>query len=706
MLSSAVLETCRSSSSIVWSLLGGSIGGLLACHASVPAKANVTRSATSAKLPVSATPARTKQAPTERPRVVSIALGGSHTCVLFASGGVKCWGEGRYGALGYRDPINIGDDEPAVAAPDVPIGAPAKAVVAGTLHTCALLQNGQVRCWGPWHSLGFARPTGSQGKLDNSFSGPTEIDLGAPAVEVAAGSSHSCARTVGDAIRCWGRNGEGQLGYGVSFQNDSGVPPRTLGDVALGASVRRIWTSENGSCALLENDRLSCWGTPWVAYSRDRTQRLKSQATPAIVDVGGRVQQVVFGGMHACALLENGSIRCWGEGPGLGLGNDIEIGDDEPPSAVRALDVGGKAVALAAGTAHTCALLDRGAVRCWGESRYGALGYGNRVDIGDDEVPAAAGDVPIGGKALQIAAGGFHTCALLDNDALRCWGQGQNGELGYGNTNTIGDDETPADAGDVPLFANPPPQPATATEVRTPTSRDLPPIFRERPQGSPQAVCTEPCTGCRTLYDSTKHPKSAPVSLTAGERAQVLEVYRQYVTSDHCLADEIHLDPLALGSAQDPGRVFDVLAGAFTEPNRKQKLVLFFAGHCGEPVGHAGGARLRILLENESALHASFDESTASLAGIDLDNDRRTELVAWGGEAWQGSSSSWLAVYSYAGGVQTLLADFPELDSNDCWSAGPEGQNIESKVLYHSDPASHSVCFLKRTRTSACPKHR
>ncbi len=690
-------------------MLAASALGLAACHAPAPATLYAAKQGKAARPLASVTP----KTP-ERPRVASIALGGWHTCVLLSNGSVQCWGAGRYGALGYPNPANIGDDEGAIGAGAVPVGAPAKAVTAGGAHTCVLIENGQVRCWGPWHSLGFARPRSSQGILDNSFSGPTEIDVGAPVVELAAGSSHTCARTVDGAIRCWGRNGAGQVGYGTSFKNDSGLPPRALGDVPVGGPARRIWAGENGSCALLESGSLSCWGEPWVSFSRDRTRRIEGQATPAIVDVGGRAQQVVFGTDKACALLEDGSIRCWGDVMHLGYGYMgysaiASIGNDEPPSAVRPLEVGGKAVALAAGVAHTCALLDSGALRCWGKSEYGALGYGKRIDIGDDETPAAAGDVPVGGKVVQIAAGGFHTCALLDTGAVRCWGDGQDGELGYGNTDSVGDDETPADAGDVPLFSSPRPRdaaPLKSKPRRIATSSEVP-IFWDAPApGPPQTQCGQACTGCRTLYDSLKPLKHNAASLTSTENASILKVYEQYINSDRCLADERHLDPLAIGSAQDIGRVSDVLAGSFTEPGRKQKLVLFFAGHCGELGSHAEhwGQRLLILLENEAVLRASVDLSTSSLFSVDVDNDGRTEFVTWGGWAGGGGQSSWLTVQSYAGGAQTLLANFPDVDSSTCSPGIPDGEQVDAKVLYRWNAATHAVCFQERKRTAACPK--
>ncbi|HEY6560739.1 MAG TPA: hypothetical protein VI072_25855 [Polyangiaceae bacterium] len=156
-------------------------------------------------------------------------------------------------------------------------------------------------------------------------------------------------------------------------------------------------------------------------------------------------------------MLSTGKARCWGQSAygQLGYGNTHTIGDDELPSSGD-VNVGGTVSQLAAGGYHTCALLSAGAVRCWGYGFYGQLGYGQRNNIGDDELLASAGDVNVGGTVIQIAAGDAHTCALLSTGTVRCSGTGGNGQLGYGNTNTIGDDELPAIAGDVVLGSDGP----------------------------------------------------------------------------------------------------------------------------------------------------------------------------------------------------------------------------------------------------------
>lgn len=113
------------------------------------------------------------------------------------------------------------------------------------------------------------------------------------------------------------------------------------------------------------------------------------------------------------------------------------------------VDVGGSVMQIVAGGFHTCALLSTGAVRCWGDGNEGQLGYANNNDIGDDELPASAGDIDIGGSVIQIASGNSHVCALLSTGAVRCWGRAAEGQLGYGNVDFIGNDESPAFAGDV-----------------------------------------------------------------------------------------------------------------------------------------------------------------------------------------------------------------------------------------------------------------
>ncbi|ACY15475.1 RCC1 domain-containing protein [Haliangium ochraceum] len=170
-----------------------------------------------------------------------------------------------------------------------------------------------------------------------------------------------------------------------------------------------------------------------------------AEAAPA---AGGarRVEHVAAGYAHTCVLFDDGGVRCWGKGANgrLGTGATENIGDDETPAASADVALGGRAVQISAGDDHACALLDTGKLRCWGGNRDGQLGYGHTRDIGDDETPASAGDVPLDEAVAQVVAGSAYTCALLESGRVRCWGASPEGETGLGlDGRTIGDDEAP-----------------------------------------------------------------------------------------------------------------------------------------------------------------------------------------------------------------------------------------------------------------------
>ena len=169
--------------------------------------------------------------------------------------------------------------------------------------------------------------------------------------------------------------------------------------------------------------------------------------------------QLDAGAFHTCAVLADGTLRCWGFGGDgrLGYGNTDTIGDDEVPASVGPVDLGTgrKATAITAGSSHTCAVLDDRTVRCWGNGIDGRLGYANTRNLGNTPAttPDKLGPVDLGtGRtAAAISAGENPTCARLDQNAVRCWGNGANGALGYCNTNNIGDSQTPGSAGPVNL---------------------------------------------------------------------------------------------------------------------------------------------------------------------------------------------------------------------------------------------------------------
>jgi alpha-tubulin suppressor-like RCC1 family protein len=399
------------------------------------------------------------------PQVSQIAAGFDHTCVILHNGTVRCWGNNSLGQLGLGNTNYIGgtsDTLPDSVPPvDLGPGRTALQISAGYDTTCALLDNHKVLCWG--NGAGGALGHGDQRDIgDNETPGSVgPIDLGGnhTAVAVAAGASYNCAILDDDSVKCWGSGSYGELGYGnTTSVND----PSTVGPVSLGAgrTAVAIETPTNHTCVIVNTGGVMCWGMNLVGalgygYNETVNQNIGDDETPdsvGTIDLGGHTAlQVAGGDHHTCAILDDHTLRCWGTS-WRGI-NGYPGGTDyySPPTAPVDLGAGRTALSIDGGADHNCAVLDDQSVRCWGFGDDGRLGYGNTSDIGDNETPGSAGPVNLGpGRTADaVSAGRWHSCALMDTGDVRCWGEGS--LLGYGNTTTIGDNETPDTAGPVSL---------------------------------------------------------------------------------------------------------------------------------------------------------------------------------------------------------------------------------------------------------------
>ena len=380
-----------------------------------------------------------------------IATGSGHTCQV-RDGELYCWGRSNYGQLGYGNLDSIGDDEAPVAAGPVPVGVAVTAVSTGFEHTCAITSEAGLRCWG--------RGGGGRLGYSNTFTiGDDEtpavvfdVPLGIAAAAVDTGDFHTCAITVEGGVRCFG-NGT-MLGYGAGGLNiGDNETPASAGDIDLGGPAASIAVGSTSSCAVLVGGAVRCWGQGTYGIlgygNTDIVGVVDTPADAGDVDLGGLVAEVSIGRIHACARLLDGTVRCWGHPSNgrLGYANNAIIGDTETPGSVEPVAIGGLAIGIAAGFDHSCALLEGGDVRCWGQGGQGQLGYADTENIGDNETPDSVGPVDIGGPAIEIAVGRQVSCALRDNGAVYCWGLGAEGSLGRGNIESVGDDETPAAAG-------------------------------------------------------------------------------------------------------------------------------------------------------------------------------------------------------------------------------------------------------------------
>lgn len=473
-----------------------------------------------------------------RVAAASIDAGGQHTCVVVATGALRCWGADAAGQLGHDTVVTVGDGTvPIKAAGDILLGGKAVAVAAGIEHTCALLTTQAVRCWGNGGGgrLGYDNTSNvSDGSgLSIQVAGDVPLGFAAKAVAITAGHDHTCALLTTGAVRCWGQGPFGQLGHDSTFNIGDGVAGHqsieAAGDVPLSGNVTAITTGDAHTCALMTTGGVRCWGS-----SADG--RLGYGATPNIGDgdplgipietlgdlpLSGKATAITAGYDHTCALMTTGGVRCWGAGHDgqLGYGNTANIGDGTGVLIQDLGDVllGGKATAISAGGNHTCALLTTGAVRCWGEGAYGELGYGGLQNVGDGTGPSieAAGDVRLGGKAVAISAGDTHTCALMTTGAVRCWGNGFSGQLGHGNKQNIGDGFGPSieTAGDVPVGVPVRVRAATTVTAKRTPSRDrrAPYVYAITGQVSgPFVADGATCTG-RVRITVLRHTKTLEV---------------------------------------------------------------------------------------------------------------------------------------------------------------------------------------------------
>lgn len=269
-------------------------------------------------------------------------------------------------------------------------------------------------------------------------------------VNLAAGSSHTCALRDNGAVRCWGTGDSGRLGYGNELTVGRTNPPWQAGDVPETGTVKQLAAGGAHTCALVSpfttpitGGFVRCWGDNaygqlGYAHTRDIGDGERVGGA-GYVQLGGLARRIVAGGQHSCALMDTGRVRCWGRNNygQLGYGNtatEPAVGDDEPAWSFGDVDLNGDlAQDIAAGYDHTCALLRNGRVRCWGRNDYGQLGYGNTTPIGDDELPGSVGSIDVAGPAVRIRANGYATCALLAVGTVRCWGDNTYGQNGLGD---------------------------------------------------------------------------------------------------------------------------------------------------------------------------------------------------------------------------------------------------------------------------------
>ncbi len=329
-----------------------------------------------------------------------ITAGCNHSCALLADGRMFCWGWNAWGQLGVSGLMQSTTPVQVTAVTGV-----GTTIEAGCNHTCVTYQDAQgqsrLSCWGQ----------------KNLMQMPAQQEEPVSLLLMRAGMGHTCILTGDHSVVCWGYNRYGQLGDGTTRSRHDLAPV-----MGMTQNVLYVTTSAgaNHTCAAQEDGQAFCWGSNM--WGQIGNGSLVLGAAPRRVSSLANVQSFGAGQGYTCATLADGSLWCWGK-----RFNTSFISDVAAPTRLPSPDNG--VAAVQTGANHACALMQDGSLRCWGDNDYGQLGDGS-TDLSTTPVTVRN----LGGQALAVRVGDDFSCALLNGGAVRCWGRNNHGQLGNGST--------------------------------------------------------------------------------------------------------------------------------------------------------------------------------------------------------------------------------------------------------------------------------
>lgn len=291
-------------------------------------------------------------------------------------------------------------------------------ISAGAAHTCAVTATYGLKCWGSTLDGRLGRGPWPSKPGENIAASPVQVlGLESDVKEVSAGWTHSCAVTNAGKALCWGGNYNGQLGNGLSGNQLSPV-----GVIGLSTGVKAISAGAYHSCALLDNGTVRCWGQNDYGELGDGSTT--DRTTPVQVASLTNVVKISAGERHTCVLTSSGSVMCWGVNTYGQLGDGTQT-FRTTPAAVTGLGTG--VADISAGGYHTCAVLTTGEAKCWGWNQYGQLG-----DTSGTMRTTAAAVQGLQANISKVAVGQMHSCAITKAGAVMCWGSNSDYRLGRG----------------------------------------------------------------------------------------------------------------------------------------------------------------------------------------------------------------------------------------------------------------------------------
>ena len=357
----------------------------------------------------------------------SVVSGQFHTCVLMDNQQVRCWGSDENGQIGEggTSPSNF-EVSPVVSYSPTT----AASIATGGRHTCVLNTDGTVSCFGKNDFGQLGQPLSTPANPT-----PTTVAGISNVTSITAGEVFTCATKSDGTVWCWGDNGVGQLGVPATGLPTQGAPPSPYSPSPVQvAGVTGAIAVEAGNafaCALKTDGTVVCWGVNDVGQLGRGAVSSATSVAAAVPDLD-RVASLTSGRAHTCARKTSGAVFCWGAGDAGQLG----AGSTDPHYLPEVVPTLGSVRNVAASEDTTCAVRTTGTAACWGSNSNGQLGNGNKTN---SLAPSTVTGLT---NAVVIAPGWRHTCALLTSGTVQCWGANNVGQLGNGAGGAAAADST------------------------------------------------------------------------------------------------------------------------------------------------------------------------------------------------------------------------------------------------------------------------
>ena len=365
------------------------------------------------------------ETPTSKTHSSVLATGNSHTCAILENGSAMCWGLDNYGQLGDGgDATNLIKPTSFVS---IDGGQTVAQIYARQLRTCIVLDDNSASCWG------FNEDGQAGDDSTNTYKSPSvkvEFPQGKGVKSMGMGLKHTCAILEDDTLTCWGLDSHGALGNGDSDTSDK-YTPQTITT----PSDRKVVKVEPGAthtCILLDDGGVMCWGRDNTGQlgNGDTSDTIHTPSSNVELPEDRAATDLSVGDHHSCALLDNGSVTCWG------LNNFGQLGENTTTNRLipvyAHLPTGSPAVSVSVGPHSSCAILENSSVYCWGHNNYGRLGIG--VTGGIYQLPMFVEGAT---NVVDLSLDYDHTCALSENGSISCWGRSKYGPLGIGPSGDI-----------------------------------------------------------------------------------------------------------------------------------------------------------------------------------------------------------------------------------------------------------------------------